>query len=75
MIGALITVFFIVAVLYLTYRRLSLFTFTITFTVLLLAYAARQPPSCGRASCGCCWRCFWLLNVRPLRIALISGRS
>ena len=37
MIGAIITVFFIVAVLYLAYRRLPLFSFTIAFTVLLLA--------------------------------------
>ena len=74
MIGAIITVLFVVAVLYLAYRRLPLFSFTIAFTVLLIAYSVlgSPPPARGRDCCGCCWSAFWLLNLRPLRIALIS---
>jgi acyl-CoA dehydrogenase len=73
MVGAIITVFFIVAVLYLAYRRLPLLSFTIAFTVLLVAYSVLGPPA-GLWQ-GLLWlllACFWLLNVRPLRIALIS---
>jgi acyl-CoA dehydrogenase len=73
MIGAIITVCFIVAVLYLAYRRLPLFSFTVAFTVLLIAYSALGSPA-GLWQ-GLLWVllvCFWLLNLRPLRIALIS---
>src|ERR1700728_2170628 len=73
MIGAIITVCFVVAVLYLAYRRLPLFTFTVAFTVLLIAYSALGSPA-GLWQ-GLLWLllvCFWLLNLRPLRIALIS---
>ena len=73
MIGAVITVLFVVAVLYLAYRRLPLFFFTISFTVLLLAYSLLAHPY-GLWQ-GLLWLlliCFWLLNLRPLRIALIS---
>jgi len=73
MIGAIVTVFFIVAVLYLAYRRLPLFSFTIAFTVLLVAYSVLGNPA-GLWQ-GLLWlllACFWLLNLRPLRIALIS---
>jgi acyl-CoA dehydrogenase len=73
MIGAIITVCFIVAVLYLAYRRLPLFSFTVAFTVLLIAYSALGSPA-GLWQ-GLLWLllvCFWLLNLRPLRIALIS---
>jgi acyl-CoA dehydrogenase len=73
MIGAVITVLFVVAVLYLAYRRLPLFFFTISFTVLLLAYSLLSHPS-GIWQ-GLLWLlliCFWLLNLKPLRIALIS---
>jgi acyl-CoA dehydrogenase len=73
MIGAIITVVFIVAVLYLAYRRLPLLSFTIAFTVLLAAYSVLGNPS-GLWQ-GLLWlllTCFWLLNLRPLRIALIS---
>jgi len=73
MIGAVITVLFVVAVLYLAYRRLPLFFFTISFTVLLLAYSLLGHPY-GLWQ-GLLWLlliCFWLLNLRPLRIALIS---
>ena len=73
MIGAIITVCFIVAVLYLAYRRLPLLSFTIAFTVLLVAYSVLAHPA--GAWQGALWlllACFWLLNLRPLRIALIS---
>jgi len=73
MIGAIITVCFIVAVLYLAYRRLPLLSFTIAFTVLLVAYSVLGHPA--GAWQGLLWlllTCFWLLNLRPLRIALIS---
>src|SRR5271169_4715238 len=73
MFGALMTVFFIVAVLYLTYRRLSLISYTITFTVLLLAYSLIGAGA--ELWNGILWvalALLWLMNVRPLRIALIS---
>jgi acyl-CoA dehydrogenase len=73
MIGAIITVLFIVAVLYLAYRRLPLFSFTIAFTVLLLAYSVfGHPAGLWKGLLWLSLACFWLLNVRTLRIALIS---
>ncbi len=73
MVGAVITVLFVVAVLYLAYRRLPLFFFTLAFTVLLLAYSLLGHPY--GVWQGLLWLLLillWLLNVRPLRIALIS---
>jgi acyl-CoA dehydrogenase len=73
MIGAVFTVLFVVAVLYLAYRRLPLFFFTISFTVLMVAYWLVGHPS--GVWQGLLWLLlilFWLLNLRPLRIALIS---
>src|SRR5580700_8680434 len=73
MIGAAFTVLFVVAVLYLAYRRLPLFFFTISFTVLMVAYWLLGHPS--GVWQGLLWLLlilFWLLNLRPLRIALIS---
>jgi acyl-CoA dehydrogenase len=75
MVGAIITVLFIVAVLYLAHRRAPLQAFALSFTVLLLAYTALGSPAPV-------WKTIlwllliglWLLNVRPLRIALISRR-
>ena len=73
MIGAIITVCFIVAVLYLAYRRLPLLSFTIAFTVLLLAYGVLgHPAGAWQSLLWLLLACFWLLNLRPLRIALIS---
>src|SRR6202023_955071 len=71
-----ITLLFIGAVLFLAYRRLSLLAFTATFTVLLIAYTLLGEQS---APAGI-WKGFlwvllaalWLLNVRPLRKAVIT---
>ncbi|MFI4914709.1 MAG: acyl-CoA dehydrogenase [Steroidobacterales bacterium] len=73
MVGPIITVLFIAAVLYLAYRRLPLLSFAVAFSVLLLAYTLLGEPA-GIWQ-GILWLllvCLWLLNVRPLRIALIS---
>ncbi|HEY6452135.1 MAG TPA: acyl-CoA dehydrogenase [Steroidobacteraceae bacterium] len=74
MIGAIITALFVIAVVYLAYRRLPLLSFTAAFTVLLLAYAMfGNPPGAWLGLLFILLVCFWLLNLRPLRIALISG--
>jgi acyl-CoA dehydrogenase len=74
MIGAAITVLFMLAVVYLAYRRLPLLSFTAAFTVLLLAYGLLgNPPGLWLGLLVILLLCFWLLNLRPLRIALISG--
>ena len=75
-LGGVITLLFIAAVLFLAYKRLSLLTFTATFTVLLVAYTwlGEQSAPAG------VWKGFlwvlltglWLLNIRPLRKALIT---
>src|SRR5437016_6197436 len=72
-VGGVITLLFIAAVLFLAYRRLSLLTFTVTFTVLLFAYTLLGAPA-G------IWKGFlalllaglWRLNVRTLRKALLT---
>ncbi|MFT3906905.1 MAG: acyl-CoA dehydrogenase [Steroidobacteraceae bacterium] len=74
MLGAILTLVFVVAVIYLAYRRLPLIVFTLTFTVLLAAYMVLGQP--GGIWAGLLWillALFWLLNVKPLRMALISG--
>jgi len=74
MIGATITGLFILAVVYLAYRRLPLLSFTVAFTVLLVAYGAfGNPPGVWLGMLVILLLSFWLLNLRPLRIALISG--
>jgi len=74
MIGAIITVLFVLAVVHLAYRRLPLLSFTAAFTVLLLAYGLfGNPPGLWLGLLLLLLTCFWLLNLRPLRIALISG--
>ena len=74
MIGAIITVLFILAVVYLAYRRLPLLSFTAAFTVLLLAYAILgNPAGLWLGLLVILLLGFWLLNLRPLRIVLISG--
>src|SRR5215469_4732693 len=72
-VGGAITLLFVAAVLFLAYRRLSLLAFTATFTVLLGVYTVFGAPA-GLWK-GVLWvvlASLWLLNVRPLRIALIT---
>ena len=78
MFGALITFLFVLAVVYLAYRRLPLLIYTLTFTALLAAYMLLSWPSGGWP--GSLWRgalwlllgLLWLFNLRPLRKSLIS---
>ena len=78
MFGALITFLFVLAVVYLAYRRLPLLIYTLTFTALLAAYMLLSQPSGGWP--GSLWRSalwlllglLWLFNLRPLRKSLIS---
>src|SRR5579863_9349934 len=75
-IGGVITLLFIAAVLFLAYRRLSLLTFTVTFTVLLAAYtvlgANSAPAGIWKGLLWVLLASLWLLNLRPLRKALIT---
>jgi acyl-CoA dehydrogenase len=75
-IGGVITLLFIAAVLFLAYRRLSLLAFTVTFTVLLAAYtvlgANSAPAGIWKGLLWVLLGSLWLLNVRPLRKALIT---
>ena len=75
-IGGIITLIFIAAVLFLAYKRLPLLTFTVTFTVLLGAYtllgAAGAPAGVWKGFLWLLLACLWLLNLRPLRKALIT---
>ena len=73
MSGALLTLCFVLAVLYLAYRRLPLLSYSLTFTALLAAYMLLGDP--GGIWQGSLWlllALLWLLNLRPLRKALIS---
>jgi acyl-CoA dehydrogenase len=73
MLGALITILFLVVVIYLAYRRLGLFIYTLAFSVLLLAYVlAGNPAELWKGVLTLALAFLWLLNVRPLRIAMIS---
>ncbi len=75
MIGGVVTVLFIAALLYLAHRRASLWSFAVSFTVLLLIYsAAGSPAPVWKTILWLLLIGFWGLGVRPLRIALISGR-
>jgi acyl-CoA dehydrogenase len=75
-IGGVITLLFVAAVLFLAYRRLSLLAFTATFTVLLAAYtwlgASTAPAGLWKGFLWILLSALWLLNVRPLRKALIT---
>src|SRR5512140_3627611 len=75
-IGGVITLLFIAAVLFLAYKRLSLFTFTATFTVLLVAYtvlgAQSAPAGVWKGFLWVLLAALWLLNIRPLRKAIIT---
>src|SRR5258706_4917782 len=71
--GAFITTLFVLVVIYLAYRRLPLRIYTLTFTVLLALYLWWGKP--GGLWQGTVWvllAMLWLLNIRPLRKALIS---
>jgi acyl-CoA dehydrogenase len=73
MAGAAITLVFVLAVVYIAYRRLPLLIYTLVFTVLLAAYLRLGHP--GGIWQGALWlllALLWLLNVRPLRKAVIS---
>src|SRR6202789_3003872 len=72
--GALITVLFLAAVVFLTYRRLGLLSFCFTLTLLVGLYCYLAPPAPTWKSV--LWiftALLWLLNLKPLRRALISG--
>jgi acyl-CoA dehydrogenase len=75
-IGGVITLLFIAALLFLAYRRLSLLAFTVTFTVLLAAYtvlgANSAPAGVWKGLLWVLLAALWLLNLRPLRKALIT---
>ncbi|HEY7886622.1 MAG TPA: acyl-CoA dehydrogenase [Steroidobacteraceae bacterium] len=74
--GALITLVFVAAVLFLAYRRLSLLAFTATFTALLVAYtllgASGEPAGAWKGLLWLLLAGLWLLNLRPLRKAVIT---
>jgi acyl-CoA dehydrogenase len=73
MYGALITIIFVLAAIYLAYRRLSLLSYSLTFTLLLAAYMVLGNPSgIWQGSLWLLLALLWLLNVRPLRKAVIS---
>src|SRR5262245_19986078 len=77
-VGGVITLLFIAAVLFLASKRHSLLTFTATFTVLLAAYTVLGEASATTGA----WKAFlwvllgllWMLNVPPIRKALITRR-
>ncbi|HKD54213.1 MAG TPA: acyl-CoA dehydrogenase family protein, partial [Steroidobacteraceae bacterium] len=72
-IGGVLTLLFIAAVLFLAYRRLSLLAFTATFTVLFAAYLVLGAPAgVWKGFLAVLVALLWLLNVRPLRKALIT---
>jgi acyl-CoA dehydrogenase len=75
--GGIIALLFVAAVLVLAYKRLSLLTFTATFTVLLAAYTMLPGGAPAGVWKGFLWlmlASLWLLNLRPLRKAIITRR-
>ncbi|HVO48743.1 MAG TPA: acyl-CoA dehydrogenase [Steroidobacteraceae bacterium] len=74
--GGLITLLFVAAVVFLAYRRLSLLVFTATFTLLLAAYtllgASSAPAGVWKGFLWVILAALWLLNLRPLRKAIIT---
>ncbi len=72
-IGWLITAAFVVAALVLAYQRLSLRVYSLAFTVLLAIYTVfGHPAGLWKGALWVLLVALWLLNVRPLRKALIS---
>ncbi|MGA7538519.1 MAG: acyl-CoA dehydrogenase [Steroidobacteraceae bacterium] len=76
MVGEIITLVLVAAVLYLAYRRVPLLAFTATFTVLLIAYtllgASGAPAGTWKGFLWLLLAGLWLLNLRPLRKAIIT---
>lgn len=71
--GWLITAAFVVALLVLAYQRLSLRVYSLAFTVLLAIYTVfGHPAGLWKGALWVLLVALWLLNVRPLRKALIS---
>ncbi|HTB66582.1 MAG TPA: acyl-CoA dehydrogenase [Steroidobacteraceae bacterium] len=74
MYGAIITVLFLAAVVFLAYRRLGLLSFCGTLTLLVALYCYLAPPApTWKAVLWLLTALLWLLNVKPLRRALISA--
>ena len=74
MSGAIITLLFLAAIVFLTYRRLGLLAFCCTLTVLLALYCYLAPPApIWKSLLWICTALLWLLNIKPLRRTLISG--
>jgi acyl-CoA dehydrogenase len=74
MYGAIITVLLLAAVVFLAYRRLGLLSFCLTLTLLVALYCYLAPPApTWKALLWIFTALLWLLNLRPLRRALISG--
>jgi acyl-CoA dehydrogenase len=70
---ALLTLLFVLAALYLAYRRLPLLDYSLTFTALLAAYMLTgHPVGVWQGFLWLLLALLWLLNVRPLRRALVS---
>ena len=74
MYGAIITVLLLAAVVFLAYRRLGLLSFCSTLTLLVALYCYLAPPApTWKALLWVFTALLWLLNLKPLRRALISG--
>src|ERR1700740_1967562 len=74
-LGGTLTLVLIAAALFVTYRRLSLLAASITFTALLAGASVLGVGGGGSAWRALLWVLLaglWLLNVRPLRQALIT---
>jgi acyl-CoA dehydrogenase len=69
----LLTTLFVIATLVLAYQRLPLMVFTLVFTALLAAYLWTGDPSgVWKGLLLLLLALMWLLNLRPLRKALVS---
>ncbi len=74
MYGAIITLLFLAAIVVLTYRRLGLLVFCGTLTLLLVLYCFLAPPApLWKSLLWIFTALLWLLNIKPLRGALLSG--
>ncbi|MGH8149869.1 MAG: hypothetical protein ACRETB_07850, partial [Steroidobacteraceae bacterium] len=73
--GGIITLLLVAAVLYLAYQRLRLLAYSATFTVLLAAYTVLGATGWHwKLSLWVLVALLWLLNLRPLRRALLTRR-